>query len=419
MSDALPPDPVARLEASLDSIKGEGAWLNAVVALDEAGARAAALASQARLAAGRPLSALDGRTVIVKANCAVEGLPWTAALKPLADDVARSDSTVVARLRAAGAIIVGLANMHEAALGATTDSLLYGKAYNPLGRGLTPGGSSGGSAAAVAAGLVDLAVGTDTMGSVRIPSAYCGVVGFKPTRGRVSTDGVIPLSTTLDCVGFHAPSVAGIKAMLDACENPQFPEVDYQGNGQANWLELGVPLDPVVFDLLQPVRQSRNWPRWDFPSNWDKLRRAGLLVCETELLESLGHRFGDFSGLTPALAAMLAWAREQPVEKVEAARAYMLSSLSGLDEAFFDTDDFLVLPTASHQAFDHDSPAPLDQADLTVLASVAGWPAISLPVWPAGPGLPAGLQILTAPGQDHALLEFAARLEADLPKRIG
>ncbi len=133
---------------------------------------------------------LVGVTVGVKSNIAVRGLPWTAGMALHRGRIAARDAATVAALRDAGAAIIGTLNMEEAALGAKTDNPFFGATHNPHRIGFTPGGSSGGSGAAVAAGLCDLALGTDTMGSVRIPASYCGVYGFKPAQTAVSRDGL-------------------------------------------------------------------------------------------------------------------------------------------------------------------------------------------------------------------------------------
>lgn len=129
---------------------------------------------------------LAGITVGVKANIAVRNMPWTAGMEALRNRIAGEDAAVVASLRGAGAAIIGMLNMEEAALGAKTDNPFFGATQNPHQAGYSPGGSSGGSGAAVAAGLCDVALGTDTMGSVRIPAAYCGVYGFKPAQSATS-----------------------------------------------------------------------------------------------------------------------------------------------------------------------------------------------------------------------------------------
>ena len=158
------------------------------------------------------VSDLRGTSFAVKDNIDVRGLPSHAGLRALRARPATSDALAVAQLRAAGLHCLGKLNMHPVALGTTNHNSDFGNALNPWRTSCTPGGSSGGSGAAVAAGLCGLALGTDTMGSVRIPAAHCGVVGFKPSAGVIATNGVFPLSTLLDCVGLLARSVADIAA---------------------------------------------------------------------------------------------------------------------------------------------------------------------------------------------------------------
>lgn len=147
----------------------------------------------------------------VKANIAVRGLPWTAGMALRRDVIAADDAPIVAALRTAGAAILGMLNMHEAALGATTDNAFFGRTHNPHRHGYAPGGSSGSSGAAVATGLCDVALGTDTLGSIRIPASYCGVYGLKPTNGAVDTGGLVPLGRRFDCIGPLARSIDSIE----------------------------------------------------------------------------------------------------------------------------------------------------------------------------------------------------------------
>ncbi|MGL4542967.1 MAG: amidase family protein, partial [Polymorphobacter sp.] len=158
-----------------DALAAANAPLNAFVDLDRGAS-----------GSNGPLAGLD---IGIKANIAVKGLPWTAGMALHRDRIAGHDARAVADLRAAGATIIGMTNMEEAALGAKTDNPWFGATQNPHRIGFTPGGSSGGSGAAVAAGLCDAALGTDTMGSIRVPAAYCGIYGFKPANAAVSQDG--------------------------------------------------------------------------------------------------------------------------------------------------------------------------------------------------------------------------------------
>ncbi len=186
--------------------------LNCFITLDEAGAKAAADASGARYRAGNPLSLLDGIPIAFKDNMDVAGLPTSNGTARL--NIADQDADAVGRLRAAGAVILGKLNMDECALGAVTNNAHHGATQNSWRPGYTSGGSSGGCAAAVAAGLVMAALGTDTLGSVRLPAAYSGITGLKPTRGLISLHGVAPLSHSYDHVGPITGSVRDAEILL-------------------------------------------------------------------------------------------------------------------------------------------------------------------------------------------------------------
>ncbi|HZU16135.1 MAG TPA: amidase, partial [Candidatus Dormibacteraeota bacterium] len=160
----------------------------------------------------------DGRgpVVAVKDLVDVRGTVTTAGSRLLPQVPADRDAPVIARMRQAGCVVIGKANLHEWAFGLTSENPHYGPVRNPLDPSRVAGGSSGGSAAAVAAGMCDWALGTDTGGSIRVPAALCGVVGFKPTLGTVDTEGVVPLSRTLDTLGPLAPDVRSAASALEA-----------------------------------------------------------------------------------------------------------------------------------------------------------------------------------------------------------
>lgn len=405
--------PLSALADCRAQIEGRNRALNAIVHADWEAAEESASASAARWRAGAPLSPIDGAPVVIKANCAVHGFPWTAALRSLADQVAVEDSDVVKSLREAGANIIGLANMHEAALGATTTSPLYGPCFNPLRDGYTPGGSSGGSAAAVAAGFCAGAIGTDTMGSVRVPSAYCGVVGFKPSFGRISVRGVIPLSLTLDRVGLHANTVADVAALYQACTGDRSRASPVEAT-RVGVVRANVDLEPeVAVAFADAVAKLHKAGVSTIDIDWRGLdlaqtRRRGLLICERELADAMPHLLADPLLLSPELAAMLSWARRQPPQKLEEARTH-LERARDVANASFDRADIVLSPTTPQLAFAHNAPAPENQADLTLIANMAGLPAVCLPI--GGGALPASLQVLAPRGQDARALAFAAFAE--------
>ena len=165
---------------------------------------------------GRSRGPLHGRTISIKDLIDVKGVPTTAASRVRAGHIAAADAPVVTRLRDAGAVIIGKTNLHEFALGTTSDESAFGPVRNPHDPNRSPGGSSGGSGAAVAAGMGWASIGTDTGGSIRIPASACGVVGLKPTFGEITTVGVVPLSVSLDHVGPLARRRCDAWAIYDA-----------------------------------------------------------------------------------------------------------------------------------------------------------------------------------------------------------
>ena len=198
---------VDAVEASLAAIAEHGVATNAFIRVDAEGALAAARAVDEERGQGVDRGPLHGMPISIKDLIDVAGQPTSAASKVRAGHVAAHDATVVQRLREAGAIIIGKTNLHEFALGTTSEESAWGPVRNPFDASRSAGGSSGGSAAAVALGMGVASIGSDTGGSIRIPAAACGVVGLKPSVGEVPLDGVVPLSPTFDHVGPIARSV--------------------------------------------------------------------------------------------------------------------------------------------------------------------------------------------------------------------
>lgn len=419
----LPGNAAARSSQALERIAGEAAALHAFIrATPEEAARAAA-ASDARAAARSSLGALDGVLLAVKDNIDMLGLPTSGGIAHYRDAVAKADAPVVARCKALGAVIVGKANLHEAALGATSDNPWFGRCENPLRTGYTPGGSSGGSAAAVAAGLCDLALGTDTMGSVRIPAAYCGVAGFKPTRGAIALDGVMPLSGALDHVGLLADTAAHIERSWHALQGNEDAQTALGFRGRkVGFLPglLGVEVDPAIPLMLDEVRAclreagaaqlEASLPGWDAQA----LRRDAFVLSEIDGSEV--HAAGlaaDPEGFSPALRKMLAYGARVAGER--AAIASRLAQAADTLNNCLGGLDLLVLPTCPQAAFAHEAPVPVNQADFTVLANLAGAPALTLPWGKDANGMPLGLQLIARPGMDAMLLRLGSLLEALRP----
>lgn len=412
-------DPAGALQACLDRIDALNPALNAV--LDLADARAEAEASARRRASGQALGPLDGVPVLVKANIAVKGLPWHGGVAAYRDRIAERDAAAAARLRAAGAVILGTVNMEEGALGAITDNPHFGRCFNPWADGLTPGGSSGGSGAAVAAGLAPLALGTDTMGSVRIPAAYCGVCGHKPSRGAIPTGGVMALSPTLDCVGpltRRAEDLASaFAAMAGAAPRRSWPGWD--GLRVGRWrFEHAVQIDHEIlaaFDAALAMMADQGAKIVDVRLSayeFGRTRRHGLLVAEREGAREHAQAVkSNPDGFSKDFRAMLEWGAAQSEAKYRAALDAIAAC--GADAAHaFETCEFLVSPAALETAFPFGAPVPAGQADLTAFAAFAGVPATAVPMGLSTQGRPMGLQIMAPAGADFAAIGAAAAYEA-------
>jgi aspartyl-tRNA(Asn)/glutamyl-tRNA(Gln) amidotransferase subunit A len=419
--------PLDALDVYLGRIDRLNPELNAFLAVDREGAARDAKASRQRWAKGTPRSALDGAPLGIKVNIAVKGMPWHAGIAAYDGRMAPADAACVAALRDAGAVILGVLNMHEAGLGATNDNLQFGRCHNPYRHDFTPGGSSGGGAAAVAAGLCAAAVGTDTLGSVRIPAAYCGVLGHKPTHGLISTEGVVPLSWTLDDVGVIARSLQDCRAMVellarDDADLGQTPPRDRAA--RVGVLARGgvPPLDEAVAKALSGAVQTAEdagalieaiEPAWD----WTALRLAGLMVVEVEANVEHGAVMArNPGGFSPAMRSMLQWAGRQSAPKT--AQAYRTLTLAAEDiRETLSRFDVLLLPATATPAFPFDDPAPNDQADFTMLANIAGLAATAFPTELSEDGLPVGLQVVSQ--SDRTALHWAERLSRPLAAPAG
>ena len=355
--------------------------------------------------------ALAGLTVGVKANIAVAGMPWTAGCEVYRGRVAPKDAAVVTKLRAAGAAIIGMLNMEEAALGAKTDNPWFGKTQNPHKTGYTPGGSSGGSGSAVAAGLCDIALGTDTMGSVRIPAAYCGVYGFKPAQTSVSQEGLELAEEWLDCIGPLARS-------LDLLESAARVMTDF-GDGDAASGPLVTLAETGVDCELEVIEKFR-----------DVIRLAGSEIAVAQLAHPLSRiRFSGFIKTSKAMAAHFADAGQDKLsanlkklltygpKRSDADWAEDQAILSETAQAVQDIvakHAAIILPTAPQGAFSHSEDAPANQADYTCLANIANLPAISLPMGVDDAGMPLGLQIVGRTGHEADLFQLAREFDAKL-----
>jgi aspartyl-tRNA(Asn)/glutamyl-tRNA(Gln) amidotransferase subunit A len=278
--------PVELVETHLERIDKLNPTLNVLATATVDLARRDAQRAADELAVGRDHGPLHGIPVSLKDNIDVAGVRTTAGCRLFAERVPERDSAVAARLRAAGAVLLGKSNMHELALGVQTENPLFGQTRNPWDPDRIPGGSSGGSGAAVAAGIGLASIGTDSGGSVRIPAALCGVVGLKPTYGRVSNAGILPNYPSFDCAGplaRTAEDVALVLAVIAGYDPDDFATIrtgvdDYLSmlEHPVHGLRVGVP-GPFFRDVSQPQVVTA------FDYALDVLRAAGMQTCDVDL----------------------------------------------------------------------------------------------------------------------------------------
>lgn len=352
---------------------------------------------------------LAGRVIGLKANIAVAGQAWTAGIGARASRIAATDAPVVAALRDAGAILVSRLAMDEAALGAATDNPHFGRCENPAYPGHSAGGSSGGSAAAVAAGLVDAALGSDTMGSVRIPAAYCGVYGLKVGQGVLPLDGVVPLAPSLDALGIFARTPAGIAEVLQVLSpDCQSPELTGWCMIDPEWCRRCTPEVRAFHARCASALAAMMGAPGMLPElDLDALRADAFLLTEIEGAQCLGAE----PGLSPGLRKLLDYGAQVSEAKAQAARTRLAEAARLLTGALTPSCVAL-LPCVAEPAFAHGARPPVGQADFTVLANIAGLPALSVPAPGAIP--PIAVQLVGPKGSERALLALADRLAAAL-----
>jgi aspartyl-tRNA(Asn)/glutamyl-tRNA(Gln) amidotransferase subunit A len=418
------------MKQSLDRAEACKRSLNAFAAIDWDRALKAAADSDRRYAEGRPRP-LEGLPIGVKDLIDTRGIETRYGSAAYVGNVPDRDADVVRQLAEGGAIVVGKTTTHEFAWGVTTASAAFGDTLNPLDRARIPGGSSGGAAAAIGGGAVAAGLGTDTGGSVRIPAALCGVVGFKPTFGALSTQGVFPLAPSLDHPGLLGRRVDDV-AVLAGAFGIEVPDNDA-------WMSarLGVVREIAPVPLAAQVARA-------FDGAVATL--AGNLAVEPLAVGQL------FDGVYAAFARIVLteagvehfrrndWQRivahyeAQTVERLELAKGMSLGEYAKAQEArrafaarlrdAMAHVDYLVLPTCPCIA-PHSNEStllvgggggPVREALMTYTApfNVAGFPAISLPLPVDGSVLPAALQIVAHPGDDGALLQIAQLVESML-----
>jgi aspartyl-tRNA(Asn)/glutamyl-tRNA(Gln) amidotransferase subunit A len=418
--------------------------LNSELALKAAAAAESALCSKPRRKSSRDLGPLHGIPISLKDNLYTAGLRTTGGSGFLRDFLPLQDAAVVSSLKNSGAILIGKTNLHEFAYGVTSNNPHFGPVRNPWDHDRIPGGSSGGSAAALAAGLCYGSIGTDTGGSIRIPASLCGGVGLKPGLGCVSAEGAIPLSTTLDFVGPMARTVADVALLFAVIVTRESskprPRAARLPSPGGRHLRIGIPKH-FFLDIISPDIQQA------FESSLVTLKKLGAKLKEVSLpylkeTEYAGNQIAwaeathchQQAGWYPLHAADYGEdvrSRLEMGEKVSALeylRALDLREkfIAGFHLALLENEvDALVTPTTpiaapligeetiSIAGKDHSTRALLLR--LNRPANLGGIPAISVPCGLTPAGLPAGLQFLAGVNGEALLLELASRFEQAHP----
>ncbi len=431
--------PVDAVHSCLERITRWQPHINAFVCMAADAALRGAQASAQRWAAGAPQGPLDGVPISLKDSLHAAGLPTTWGSALLRGHVPAQDELPVARLRAAGAIVLGKTNLPEFAMQGYTANLVAGVTRNPWDVSLTPGGSSGGAAAAVAAGCGPLALATDGGGSTRRPASHNGLVGFKPSSGRVPRAGGLPeIFLGHEVVGTLARSVRDVllvDGVLSGQAAPASPGITghrilYVPRFAQHPVDAGIAAltQRAAHDLAALGFAVDEAPAWDLAEDvnalWPTLSAAGLAWMLAQ-----PARFAEFAGAPDTrLCGDAAQAALQAGRRAGATALFeVLAAVHALQQrldAVFAAHDFILTPAAAALPWtaDQTHPAqiggvqtgPRGHAVFTAFANAAGLPAIALPCGQVR-GLPVGLQLVGRPGADAALLAAALRYEAQHP----
>jgi aspartyl-tRNA(Asn)/glutamyl-tRNA(Gln) amidotransferase subunit A len=428
--------PVELTQACLDHIEKLNPSLNAFITVTPDSAMAEARAAESEIAHGQWRGPLHGIPVALKDLIDTAGTRTTAASALLEHRVPTEDAEVVHRLRQAGAVILGKNNLHEFAYGGSSLVSFFGDVHNPTALEHIAGGSSGGSAAAVAAGLCYAAIGTDTAGSIREPAALCGCVGMKPTYGRVSARGVIPLSWSLDHVGPLAATVGDVAAVLQAIagydpldvSSADVPVDDYISGlrGGAKKLRVGIPRKYFYDDLDAEVRAALEEALGVISTLAAEVRDKQIDVPTdrtVQAAESFAYH-ADNIAQKPEMYQAETLRRLRSGEKISATEYIQRRREQNFERRraheFFSDVDVLVTPTmpipAPAIADLKNDPAALRPAELVLLRNtrpfnVWGLPAISVPCGLTKKGLPIGLQISGPRWREDLVLRLAHAYE--------
>jgi aspartyl-tRNA(Asn)/glutamyl-tRNA(Gln) amidotransferase subunit A len=353
----------------------------------------------------------DGPRLAVKDLFDTAGLVTTYGSAIFRRHVPERTATAVKRLEDAGYAVVGKTNLHEFAYGITSENEHYGDVVNPLDPGRIPGGSSGGNAAALAAGLCDVALGTDSAGSIRLPAACCGIVGFKPTHGIVPMDGVFPLAQSFDHGGPMARSVAMCSRIMDHFaadrDRPTYVESLEEVTIAVAWTENAAPLVRERVEAAAALFPRRHRIDFPLPEHFAPAFQREVADVHRDLFAEHRDLYGE--NVRTKVERCLAVTDDKVEASLAARETYREQALTALADA-----DLLLTPTMAFVA------PPVGLGDLALREDVfrltrpfnsLGWPALALPCGTAEHGLPASLQLAGRPGADSLVLAAGELLE--------
>jgi amidase len=437
--------PVELIEAHLTRIEQLSPKLNAFVHVDAEGARRQARVAEAAVASGEELGPLHGVPLSIKSSIEVAGLRCESGTKLRTGTVAAQDAPLVGRLRRAGAIILGVTNTPELLMAWETDNLLYGRTNNPWDLSRTPGGSSGGEAAAIAAGMSAGGVGSDGGGSIRVPAHFSGICGLKPTPGRIPATGHFPASAgpfaLLGVVGPMARTVDDLKVLLEVMQGPDDGDpsaapvpVQWPGKDELKRIRIGYFEDdgrtPITPETRAAVRTAaEGLERAGFQV--EPFRPEGLELARQLWWKLFGVAGGMVLGpmtqgreaeLSPILKEFLSWAAAEPPHTGDSLLETWIQRDVVRMQIFAQMRKYPVLlcPVAAIPAFRHGERSwevdgktvqYLDAWSYSESFNLLGAPAAVVPVGKSPEGLPIGVQIVARPWQEELVLSVAAALE--------
>ncbi|MCH7495100.1 MAG: Asp-tRNA(Asn)/Glu-tRNA(Gln) amidotransferase subunit GatA [Candidatus Marinimicrobia bacterium] len=441
------------------SLVEEMSDLNIFISLDREAIRKSAEEISAKMQKG-DTGPLSGKTVAIKDAICTKNIPTTCGSQILKNFVPPYDATVVEKIKSSGGLIFGKTNMDEFAMGSSTENSSFGPVKNPHNKAKVPGGSSGGSTSAVAAGIVDMALGSDTGGSIRLPASFCGVVGMKPTYGRVSRYGLVAFASSLDQIGPIASNVRDCAELLtvisgsDECDSTSSdkPVDDYASllESDVKGLKIGLPeeyygegCDPEVLESVMDVVnklkslgasvQDVSLPHTGYAI------AAYYIIATAEASSNLerydGMRYGirgEGNDLSEVYESSRSMGFGDEVKRRIMLGTYVLSA--GYYDAYykkaqqvrrlirddflnaFEKIDVLITPTAPTTAFNLgekiENPLSMYLVDIyTTSLNLAGLPGISVPCGKSSEGMPIGVQISGKPFAESEILSVAARIE--------